>query len=158
MKFKANNPAGDTVKGDVLLFVNEKDAQEFNTPARGNKFSSYVLTAPKDILTVRTAVTLEDGVEEFSDIVVDGVLRSTSQIKKGKGKKTVDKAIFDKVLFYRYENGKKRGLKVGQMEVASRDSPKGTHFPVRFALHRCLVANVVLNSTLREAFFFRRLY
>jgi hypothetical protein len=157
MKFKATSPTGDTVKGDVLLFVNDKDAKEFDIHAVGNKFTSYVLTAPKDILLVRTAVTLEDGVEEFADCVVDGVLRSTSQIKKGKGKKTVDKAIFDKVLFYRYENGKKRGLKIGQMEVASRDSSKGLHFPIRLALYRCSIADVALNSTLREAFFFRRL-
>jgi hypothetical protein len=158
MKFKITTPTGDVVKGDVLLSVNGKDAKEFDNPADGNKFSSYVLTAPKDILSVRTSATLEDGVEEFVDCVVDGVLRSTSPVKKGKGKKMMDKPIFDKVLFYRYENGKKRGLKIGQMEVASRDSTKGTYLPVILALHRCSRADMVLNSTLRETFFFRRLY
>jgi len=155
MKFKAASPTGDTVKGEVLLFLNEKDAQEFNIPADGNKFGCYVLTAPKDILSVRTAITLADGVEEFVDCVVDGVLRATSQIKKGKGKKTTDKTVFDKVLFYRFENGRKRGLKMGQIEVASRDSTKGADLLPTLL---CLIADIVLNSALKGSFFVCRLY
>jgi hypothetical protein len=114
MKFKATSPAGDIVKGDVLLQLNENDAKEFEIPADGNKFSCYVLTKPGHVLTARSAVNLASDVEEFVDLVVDGVLRATSAIKKGaeKGKKaTVHKPSFEKVLFYRYENGKKKGLK-----------------------------------------------
>jgi len=114
MKFKACTLAGGIVKGEVLLQVDEEDAKEFELPADGNKFSCYVLTKPGDALIARSSVALSSDVEEFVDVVVDGVLRATSVIKKGaeKGKKaTVHKPVFEKVLFYRYENGKKKGLK-----------------------------------------------
>jgi len=114
MKFNVTSPAGDIVKGDVVLSLNEDEAKEFDIPADGNKFSCYVLTKPGHVLTARSAVSLASDVEEFVDLVVDGVLRATSSIKKGaeKGKKaSIHKLSFEKVLYYRYEAGKKKGLK-----------------------------------------------
>lgn len=114
MKLRVATTAGHIVKGDVLLQVDGADAQEFELPADGNKFGCYVLTKPGDALIARSAVNLEFDVEEFVDVVVDGVLRATSVIKKGVGKvkkPTIHKPVFEKVLFYRYDNGKKKGLK-----------------------------------------------
>ncbi|EHK96815.1 hypothetical protein M7I_7439 [Glarea lozoyensis 74030] len=64
----------------------------------------------------------DDEVEEFVDLVVDGVLRATSTPKKGRGKKYTNTVSFDRVLYHRFEGGKKRGLKAGVMEVQLQNS------------------------------------
>lgn len=114
MKYNSTTPAGETVKGDVVLLVDEKEAPEFDIPANGIKLSCYALTKPGQILAARSSLSLGPEIEEFVDLVIDGVLRATSIVKKGaeKGKKgTLHKASFEKALFYRVEGGKKKGLK-----------------------------------------------
>lgn len=111
MKFKTTSPKGDIVKGDAVLLLNEKEATECDVLAEGAESTCYALAAPGAVISVRFATTLAPDVEEFVDLVVDGVLRATSKVKTG-GKKTVHADLFERVLFYRFDGDKKKGLKV----------------------------------------------
>jgi hypothetical protein len=122
MKFQTTSLTGEKVDGVASILINETDGIEFESPPEGHHYKSYVLAAPGDTITTRIETTLEDEVEEFVDLVVDGVLRATSMPKKGRGKKYTNTVSFDRVLYHRFEGGKKRGLKAGVMEVQLQNS------------------------------------
>ncbi|KAF4626609.1 hypothetical protein G7Y89_g11549 [Cudoniella acicularis] len=124
MKFRITSPVGDVVKGHSVFSSSEVELQEFEIPSDGQKSSCYVLTSPGDNLTVRIAVTLAPQVEEFVDLVVDGILRASTPIKKTKTKNFNYDVSFDKVLFYAFKDDKKKGLKLGHMQIQSRDTSK----------------------------------
>lgn len=125
MKFQTISHTGETVDGVASILVNGNEGTEFEVPPDGHHYKSYVLAAQGDTITARAETTLEDEVEEFVDLVVDGVLRATTPLKKGKGKKYSNKVSFDKVLYYRFEGDKQRGCKIGCMEVQLHDNQNG---------------------------------
>lgn len=125
MKFQTISHTGETVDGLASIYVNGNEGTEFEVPPDGHHYKSYVLAAPGDTITTRVETSLEDEVEEFVDLVVDGVLRATSPPRKGKGKKHSHKASFEKVLYHRFEGDKKWGCKIGTMEVQIRDVQNG---------------------------------
>lgn len=94
----------------------------------GTTHSCQVLTKPGVPITLQSAINLGENVEEFVDYVFDGVLRSTSPLRKGIGKKYVYKLKTDKALAYRFEGGKKKGLKVCSMEAKLRSAGDGESY------------------------------
>jgi hypothetical protein len=112
----------EKVEGKASISLNAADGIEFEAPPQDRHFKSYVLAAPDDTITTRIEDSLEDGVEEFVDLVIDGILRATSPIKKGRGKKHSNITTFDRVHHYRFDGDKKKGLKQGEMVIQLREN------------------------------------
>jgi hypothetical protein len=127
MLFQTTSLTGENVKGEASILLNDTAGIEIEVPPEGRHFKCYVLAAPGDTITTRIEDTLEDGVEEFVDLVVDGVLRSTSSaIRKRKGKKYSNSASFERVQYHRFDGEKKKGLKQGDMVVQLRENHEST--------------------------------
>ncbi|CAG8979519.1 hypothetical protein HYALB_00004971 [Hymenoscyphus albidus] len=96
------------------LKFNEIDAEESAQVISdgGATRSCFVLTKPGVPITFQCTTHLPENTEEFIEVVVDGVSRSMATVRKGQGKKHFYKTKFDKVLSYRFEGGKKKGLKI----------------------------------------------
>jgi hypothetical protein len=122
MKWNTYGLKGVTVDGQVQIELNKVPGLEFEIPQNDQFYKSYVLSAPGDTISIDSRTFLEEDVEEFVDLVVDGILRNSSAIKTGNGKKPGHHVLFDRVLFYRFNGDKKKGLKTGVMKVQVRNS------------------------------------
>ncbi|CAG8957941.1 hypothetical protein HYFRA_00000283 [Hymenoscyphus fraxineus] len=87
----------------------------------GATHSCFVLTKPGVPITLQCTTHLPEGIEEFIELVVDGVSRSMTTVRPAKEKKPFYNTIIDKVLSYRFEGGKKKGLKSCGMEAQLRN-------------------------------------
>ncbi|RDL41191.1 uncharacterized protein BP5553_01170 [Venustampulla echinocandica] len=121
MKTQIRGPREDSVELEVVLKVNGEAVQEFGTAQNGNKASCYVPVSEGDIVAARSTTTLAANAEEFTDLIVDGILRATSTIKVGRGAKGNHNVTFDRALFYRYHREKQRGLKLARMQIQTRN-------------------------------------
>lgn len=131
MKFRVATPNGDLIKGDCKLKIGDTDIdlKEFDIPGDDKTSNCYLLTSPGDILTPHLAISLTHQAEEFVDVVVDGILRASSGIKKGgKAKNFTNHVNFDKVLSYTFKGDKRKALVANQMLVQTRDTSKGIHY------------------------------
>ncbi|KAH8670237.1 hypothetical protein BGZ60DRAFT_563742 [Tricladium varicosporioides] len=127
MKFRVTTPNGDLIKGDCKLKIGDTDIdlKEFDMLGDGKTSNCYLLTSPGDILTPHLAISLTHQAEEFVDVVVDGILRASSGVKKGgKAKNFTNHVTFDKVLSYTFKGNKRKALMASQMVVQTRDASK----------------------------------
>ncbi|KAG9239677.1 hypothetical protein BJ875DRAFT_479108 [Amylocarpus encephaloides] len=125
MKFTIAEPTNGTIEVDVVLSLNKADIKEFRTRILELKHECYVLAAPGDLISLAFYAKLEEDDEEFVDLVIDGILRSTSAVKKGNpiAAKKKQKTVLKSALFYRFEAGKKKGLKYSALEVLPLRQP-----------------------------------
>lgn len=129
MKIPANGEKG--VKGvkdeSCILRFADVDSEESNqiTWEGGTTYSCQILTKPGVPITLHSSINLGDGVEESLDYVIDGVLRASTPLRKSLGKKYSYKTKVGKVLAYRFEGGKKKGLKTCGIEAKLRSAGDG---------------------------------
>jgi hypothetical protein len=115
------------IKGKRALGVVElrgtdgNDLREYGTVNDGIHTTCLVLTSPGDIISV--PFTIDPGVADFADLVVDGILRESAFVS---GPTKSLKGHFRRVSHQsRLKHNKRGGLKFCKMEVRSRDAEKG---------------------------------
>jgi len=134
---------GKPGKANVLLAsgMNGNPLQEYGYKVEGNQTTCYVLASPGDIITV--PFSLNAGIGDFVDLVVDGVLRKSATVHQ-RGKKFGK--TFKKVCYSELKWGRRAGLKSYKMEVRSRNTKKGRNFILPKETARLTSQDVVLTG------------
>lgn len=121
---KINIPE-DSLAAEAVLTVNGIAVREFGIAQNGNEARCYVLVSEGDVIRARSTTTLAPHAQGFTDLVVDGILRTTSPIKTGGRTNGKYKVTFGKALFYRFEAEKRKGLKLARMKIRTRNLGQG---------------------------------
>lgn len=116
------DPKGQIAKGVVNLELNGNDVKEYGLTTSGKFTTCYVMASPGD--TVIANIAINSGLmEEFADLVVDGVLRNSWPNTRGA---KVFSYIFQRAVYTRILIGETRkATKFARMKVLERNSSNG---------------------------------